>query len=108
MSVQQTINFDQAIQARDRAMERVERKSGKEFQDAAKAFIVDYLDDNGPSSGEAITNACKAAGITPHDDRAFGPALYNLAKDHLIAKCGSCKRTKGHGTAGGNVWRLKK
>jgi hypothetical protein len=46
------------------------------------------------------------AGIVPHDCRSFGPVYMKLARKGLIEKCGTIPRRHGHGTAGGNVWRL--
>lgn len=76
------------------------------FADAAEAFILAYLGRNGPTSGEAVTDACKAAGIVPHDDRAFGACYMRLSRRRLIVKVGQTVRKKGHLTSGGNVWAL--
>lgn len=94
------------LEDRDAAMRRVIEYAGKRFRDQARAFVLDYLGRHGESAGEEITDACKAAGIVPHDDRAFGPVYHGLAKAGLIVKAGVCERRKGHGTSGGNVWRL--
>jgi hypothetical protein len=94
------------ITARDDAMERVERKAGPEFADAACDFAMSFL-RSGPATAEAITLAARAAGIVPHDDRAFGPVYMRLSRQGLIEKAGPAVRTRGHGTSGGNVWRLR-
>ncbi len=48
----------------------------------------------------------KLAGLVPHDDRAFGQVYAGLSREKLIVKCGCCDRIKGHGTAGGVIWRV--
>ncbi len=101
--------FDRTVnEARDTAMGVVgahaeERHAG--FAVAAEAFVLNYL-RSGAASSEALTLACKAAGIVPHDDRAFGPVYMRLARRRQIVKVDSCRRERGHGTAGGNVWGL--
>lgn len=95
-------------EARDRAMGLVAANAESRapgFAALARAFALAYLRERGDSSGEAITDACKAAGVVPHDDRAFGPVYAGLARDGLIERVGHVARRKGHGTAGGNVWR---
>lgn len=95
------------IEARDQAMAQVGANAGTPFSDKAYDFIQTYLSDlPAGASGEDITDACKAAGIIPHDDRAFGPVFMRLAKHGVITKAGYRPRAKGHGTGGANVWRL--
>lgn len=96
-----------AIRLRDQAMQSVGQKAEDVkpgFGQRAADFILRYLRAHGRKPGEVLTEACKAAGIVAHDDRAFGPVYYSLAKRNLIRKVGTVKRLKGHGTAGGNVW----
>lgn len=100
------LTFDEAIAGRDEGMTRVSRKAGHAFAEQAERFVVIYLRQHNEAPGERITNACKEAGIRPHDDRAFGPVYMRLIRQGLIVKCGTCKRLKGHCTAGGNIWRL--
>lgn len=98
------------IGQRDDAMARVSSKAEDvrpNFRDDATGYILYHLEKHGPTTGEALTLACKAAGIVPHDDRAFGPVYMQLSKRGLIEKVGTVKRTRGHGTSGGNVWRRK-
>lgn len=95
---------------RDAAMQQVSQAEERQqpgFTDVAGAFVLDYLTTHGPTSGEQLTVACKAAGHVPHDDRAFGPIYFGLVKRGLIEKAGICKRLKGHGTSGGNIWRKR-
>lgn len=77
------------------------------FSAQVRAFVLAYLGSHGPSSSERLTIACRAAGITPHDDRAFGGVYYGLARAGRIVKVGDCKRVyRGHGTSGGSIWSL--
>jgi hypothetical protein len=95
-------------QDRDTILRELERAAGRVFLERARAFVLSYLATHGPSSGEDITNACKTSGIRPleGDDRAFGPVYMALARGSQIVKAGYCQRKKGHGTSGGNVWRI--
>jgi uncharacterized heparinase superfamily protein len=93
-------------EARDAAMGAVERMAGPEFKAAATEYVVRHLCEFGPTSAERLTDTCKRACIVPHDDRAFGPVFLGLVRAGRIEKCGSVVRTKGHGTAGGNVWKI--
>ena len=98
-------------QLRDEAIRRVAERAEqhrRQFLEDARAFVVRYLAEHGPTSGELLTNACKAAGIQAHDDRAMGSVFLTLARRGVIEKCGSVARTKGHNYAGGNVWGLKR
>lgn len=108
MNVEQ-MTFDIACGLRDEAMSKVEINANEhapEFSQRAGTFVVEYLAAHGSSSGEDITNSCLNAGIIPHDDRAFGPVYMRLARSGQIKKAGFCKRKKGHGTSGGNIWEL--
>ena len=100
------VAFAQSQTARDEAMAQVERNAGEEFRSKAKSFVLTYLAEHGESSGEDVTDACIAAGIEPHDTRAFGPVCFALSRAGQIEKAGFCQRRKGHATAGGIVWRL--
>lgn len=97
-----------ARKKRDTAMLIVAVNSGEEFQRLARAFIPKYLAEHGPMSGEDITDACKAAQIIPHNDKAFGPAYTSLSRAGIIEKDMSTPpgpRRKGH--ASGIAWRWK-
>ena len=74
------------------------------FTVRAAEFMLSYLRDCGPTSGELLTDLCKAKGITAPDDRAYGAAFKSLARREAIRQCGWCERRKGHGTGGGRVW----
>lgn len=98
-----------ATMERDRILHELEVRAARRFTEKAREFILGYLQAHGPSAGEDITDACKAAGITPGsgaDDRTFGVVYAGLSREGLIVKTGSCLRRKGHATAGGIVWAL--
>lgn len=81
--------------------------AGAAFRAAAGVFVLRYLASQGPSSGEAITDACVAAGIEPdNDQRAFGAVFRRLSQDGLIERVGDCLREKGHASRGGSIWKL--
>jgi hypothetical protein len=97
------------ILARDEAMARVAshaEERAPDFTERAQGFVLRYLQEHGPTSGEVLSLACKAAGIRPHDDRAFGPVYFTLSRRRLIEQVGTTLRARGHGTAGGRVWQL--
>ncbi len=91
---------------RDEAMDRVSKNAGEAFNENARRFVLEYLSKHRQASGEDITDACLAAGIRPHDARAFGPVYMALSGRKLIVKTGTCPRRKGHLTAGGIVWAI--
>jgi hypothetical protein len=105
MSPPETVN-----EQRDEAMAVVSQHAEDNtpaFAERASEFITEYLrTKNCPLSGEVLTMACKQAGIVPHDDRAFGPVYMSLIKRGVIEKSGTVRRERGHGTAGGNTYRL--
>ncbi len=72
---------------------------------AAKAAILDLLADGRPRSGEELVDHCRRLGMCPHDDRAFGSVFARLAQSGYIEAVGYTERRKGHGTAGGRIWR---
>ena len=96
---------------RERGREAAERcadKAGRDGFDvgAAQAFVRAWLARHGKQSGEDLVDAAVAAGHAPHDGRAFGPVFAGLVRQRVIECAGYCERRKGHGTAGGRVWRL--
>ena len=95
--------------ARDAALELVEEhaeEAAPGFAEAAAACALEYLDAHGPATGERLTDVCKAAGIVPHNDKAFGPVYMRLARAGQIVKAGPAPRLKGHLTSGATIWRL--
>lgn len=91
--------------AGERAADKAERADDG-FRERAQAFVLGYLAQHGPSSGEDITDAAVMAGIKPAELRAFGPVYAALARRGLIVCVGYCARRRGHGTAGGRRWSL--
>ena len=90
---------------RDAAMATVERNAGEVFSLQARSHVLRML-QKGDISGEGIVEVGEAIGIRAHDSRAWGPVFGWLSRKKLIVKAGFCQRLKGHGTAGGIVWRL--
>lgn len=85
---------------------KAERVSGFDTA-AAKAAVLELLADGRPRSGEELVDHCRRLGIVPHDDRAFGSVFARLAQAGAIEAVGFTERKKGHGTAGGRIWRAK-
>lgn len=93
-----------AAKARDEAIAALRKQSGEEFIRAASMFVLEHLRAHGPATGEQLTDACKAAGIMPANDKAFGPIYAGLARAGRIGRHGYAPRNRGHG-APGIVWR---
>jgi hypothetical protein len=89
----------------EKAADRAER-SDPDFRERAQTFVLRYLTEYGISSSELITDAAVLAGISPPDTRAFGSVYRKLSRENKIVCAGFCARAKGHGTAGGRLWRL--
>ena len=87
-----------------RAAEAAERIEPS-FTERAAALILEKL-KHGPASGEDCTDYVSAAGLKFADGRALGKAYARLAARGLIQQVGSCPRRKGHGGAGGRIWKL--
>jgi len=102
-------SVQQVNRERDAAIRRVAERAEQArhgFQVEAQAFVLAYLSQHGATSGEALTWACKAAGIVAHDDRAMGSVFQTLCRRQQIVKVGTCARMRGHKTNGGNIWNL--
>jgi hypothetical protein len=74
----------------------------------ARAAVLELLADGQARSGEALVDHCQRLGLVPHDARAFGAVFGKLRRDGLIEVVGYVERAKGHGTAGGRLWRAVK
>lgn len=102
----QQMTLDWARQQGDagilRAQVRAEN-AAPDFTRRACAYALALIATRGPMSGEAIVDACRAAGFTPPDDRAFG-AVFKRALREGATVIGQCARRKGHGSAGGKVY----
>ena len=91
--------------ARDAAMTQVEAHAGADFAERARAFVSAWLCGRGPVLGETISMAGEAAGIVPHDSRAWGPIYAALSRAGVIVRTGYAPRTRGHGSPG-PVWKI--
>jgi len=76
--------------------------------DAARAAILELLADGVARSGEQLVDHCQRMGLVPHDARAFGAVIQKLSRLKQIEAVGFVARAKGHGTAGGRLWRAKR
>jgi len=92
-------------EAAARCTDKAERTTDFDSKAASDAILLHLL-RKGACSGEDIVEAAKAAGHTPHDDRAFGSVIGYLSRRRLIYAAGHCQRRRGHGTAGGRLWAL--
>ena len=102
-------SIDQARAAGLASAEQAERSASKSVPDfslQARMHVLAVLAGQGDVSGEDLTNSCKAAGIVPHDDRAFGAVYAWLVRTGRIRCVGMVARKKGHGTSGGRIWRF--
>ena len=75
-------------------------------RDGATLFVLGYLADHGPTSGEVIVaEAIKR--YRPHDGRAYGAIFGTLSRRGIIVKAGYVNRVlNGHGAPGAVVWQL--
>lgn len=89
----------------EEAAQAAEAVNDATFSQRAYAFIVRHIQVHGPIAGEEVVLAAKAAGIRPErDDRAFGAAFARALRAGAIRVVGTCRRVRGHGTAGGRVY----
>lgn len=89
--------------ARDEGMSRVAGKAERKspgFTFRADCFLIDYVAVHARFTGEDCTDAAVAAGICPHDQRAFGPVYMRAIRKGLIRRVGYEPRRKGHGSPG--------
>lgn len=93
-----------AAEACEAKAERTTRYS----RTVAAAAVLELLADGQARSGEQLVDHCQRLGIVPHDARAFGAVFGKLKRDGLIEEAGFVARSKGHGTAGGRLWRATK
>ena len=104
-----TISPEQSRAAGQDAAGRAEQHAALSmptFSLRARTHVLTVLAGRGDASGEELTDSCKAAGVVPPDDRAFGSVYAWLARTGQIRCVGMVSRAKGHGTSGGRVWRL--
>jgi len=101
------LSLELAHRLGEHAMQRTQiraENASPGFTLAAADYILCYLRDCGPTPGELLTDLCKARGMRPPDDRAFGAVYRLLVRRGEIRQAGWCERTKGHGCGGGRVW----
>lgn len=68
--------MERAMAKRNVVLKIVEDHAGKPFVWKAREFVLSYLREHGPCSGEFLTDRCKEAGIVPvNGDRAFGAEI---------------------------------
>lgn len=98
-----------ALRRRDEGMALVAQNAEDarpDFGEDAERFILNYITENGPTSGEELVVLAVDAGIRPHNERAFGPVFGNLSRRGAIIKVRQQPRARGHGADGCNVWGL--
>ncbi len=91
------------LTAQQMAGDAAERALGG-FAERSEAFVLRYLRERWPCTGEDVVDAAKAAGIRPREDRAFGSVFRGLSQAGAIRCTGIAMRRKGRGTAGARVW----
>lgn len=85
------------------ATDRAERETPN-FSARAEAAILAKL-ATGPASGEDLTDHVRASGVEFKDGRALGCVIGSMSRRNLIRVVGTCPRRRGHGTAGGLIWK---
>lgn len=100
------LTIDDALAAGEAAIRQVSANAGKEFAEQAAAYVIYLLRSFGPMTREQLTDGCKAMGIRPHNDKAFGGVYKGLSRQGKIRSLGVSRRTKGHGSNGGNLWEV--
>jgi hypothetical protein len=95
---------DEGHAAGERCAAAAERRGWDRAE--ASRLVLAALRQRGPTAGEVLVDLVRAALAPPHDDRAFGAVFGRLARERRIVKAGFAQRRKGHGTAGGVLWRL--
>lgn len=104
----QQLTIEDAIRQGETGMRRAESSADRRVPDFTKhvcAYFLALLATRGPLSGEDLTDAARAAGYCPADDRAFG-AAFRLLLTSGARITGYAPRRKGHGSSGGKVYGL--
>lgn len=100
--------LDWARQQGDSGMRRAESSADRRIPDFSArvcTYFLALLSTRGPMSGEDLTDAARAAGYCPADDRAFGAAFKRLLTSGARVT-GYAPRRKGHGSSGGKVYGI--
>jgi hypothetical protein len=105
------LRIEDAIAAGEQAMQACTDKAERLgfSTDAARAFILNWLAEYGPSWGEDIVDAANASGredLRTHKERAWGGVFCGLSRTHRIHWVEIGLRRKGNGTAGARRWSL--
>jgi hypothetical protein len=85
--------------------DKAKRVAEFDFEGACK-FVLGWLTRHGATPGEELVNNAIAHGHRVHDARAFGSVFRVLSVRKQIRCIGYCERQKGHGTAGGRIWKI--
>jgi hypothetical protein len=72
----------------------------------ARAFVLAYLSEHGPSPGEDITEAGINSGIRCKDGRAWGSIYGRMSGVQIECLRSDLPRRNGHGSSGGKLWGL--
>ena len=105
---QLAIDFDaptmaDARAARDVGMALVADKAERDvpgFSERAFAALLAYVSQHATFTGEDCTDAIKAQGIVPDNDKAFGSVYMRAIRLRFIRRIGFEPRRKGHGSPG--------
>ena len=90
-----------------RAERRAERETAPGFSDRLAAYFYAVLLSRGPQTGEQLTDAACEAGLVPGDARCCGRAFQVLLTIGAEIVPGvDVPRRRGHGTAGGRLYRV--
>lgn len=110
LTIEHAIARTAGLEAAARSLDKAQRADST-FADRAKAAVLKHL-EQGPCSGEVLTDICKAQGIRPvKDDRSFGGVFLSLSTgNNPQIRCirSDLPRKRGHGTTGGKLWALVK
>lgn len=105
------VTIDEAIAQGEAAMQAcTEKAQSLGFStDAARAFVLNWLAEYGPTWSEEIVDAAEKAGrsdLVGHDTRCWGSVFSSLARQGRIRCIEIGMRRKGKGTAGARRWSL--
>lgn len=78
---------------------------------AARHWVLNHLQANGPQWSEAIVRAARDTGretLMPHDGRAFGAVFGALSRGGwIVCLRADGVRSNGRGTSGARLWALQ-
>jgi hypothetical protein len=85
--------IDNAVNARDVAIETVLENAGEDWRGAALQLIVTKFRHR-EATGEDLRLACEADGIVPHHPNAWGAFVMNLCRQGFLEKTGRYQQMK--------------